>query len=223
MRTLPLTLAAALIAAGCSSPPKLPRATGAFKPANDAEYIEALKLRMDMENARRELELARRSADARNMMLQTKAPPMMQPATLRATRAATPVDATASGANVIFTIRFATGATRPALTPDALKALVVAAKAAPLVRVNGRTDASAFTAANDRIARLRAQETAALLIRQGVEPRRINVSWMAAGNTVTSNDTPSGRDLNRRVEVEVYATDPMPAVSAQGDTSVAAK
>ena len=219
MRTLPVILAAALIAAGCSSPPKLPRATGAFKPANDAEYIEALKLRMDMENARRELELARRSADARNMMLQTMAPPTMQPSALRATRAATPVDATASGANVIFSIRFAIGATRPAPSSEAVKAIVDAAKPAPMVVIRGRTDATAFTRANDRMARLRAEETRAMLIRAGVEPQRIRVTWQAAGDAVASNDTASGRELNRRAEIEVYAVQPAANVLDQQPAS----
>lgn len=212
--TLPLTLAVAVMAAGCSSAPKLPQASGAFQPANDSATIEALRLQAEMQNARRELEFARRSADARTMLMQPVGVPLFQPASMRATPRATPVQAAAAGANVIFTIHFASGATRPAPAPDAMKALTDAARAAPLVAIRGRTDAPAFNAVNDRMARLRAEETRAMLIRAGVEPRRIRVTWQAAGDTVASNDTASGRDLNRRAEVEVYAADPTSAETA---------
>lgn len=213
MRPVLFALAACALAAGCSSPPKLPQASGSVRPANDAEYIAAIKARIDAENARRELEEATQKARWQAAMLQPAAVPQLRQASMRATRSATPTEAAASGANVVFTIRFALGATRPAPTADAMKALIDAARTAPLVRVRGRTDAPTFTAANDRTARLRAQETAAMLVKAGIEARRINVTWQAAGDTVASNDTPSGRDLNRRVEVEIYAADPAPAAS----------
>lgn len=218
--TLTLSLAAAaMLATGCGSAPKLPQANGAFKPANDSDYIEALKLRADMENARRELELARRSSEARNMLLQPMAMPMgMKTGAAGRTGGPIPVfdmRSAGGGANMVYTIRFALGATRPALGQGNLKSLVDAAKAAPIVSVRGRTDAAAFTAGNDRVARLRAQETVAMLVRAGVDSRRIRATWQAAGDTVASNETVEGRALNRRVEIEVYAAQPEAAVLDQ--------
>jgi outer membrane protein OmpA-like peptidoglycan-associated protein len=87
--------------------------------------------------------------------------------------------------------------------------LASVAQKAPLVMVRGRTDARQATLADERIARVRAEQAQVLLVQLGVPAQRIRATWQAAGDTVASLDTAEGRALNRRVEIEVYGAEPV--------------
>ncbi len=205
----PLTLlAAAALLTGCSTAPKPPQADeSARRPANDAAYIEMLRLRAEAARAREELSLQRRAAASQRMLAEAQA--VRQPEAMRG--GGIPVydlSAVPKGANFVYTARFPLGATKLALPSGALNAVAAAASQAPLVVVRGRTDATRDNPTDARIARLRAESARVALVRAGVRAESIRVMWQGAGDTVASNDTPEGRALNRRVEIEVYGAAP---------------
>ena len=43
----------------------------------------------------------------------------------------------------------------------------------------------------------------------GIDPARIRATYQPAGDYVTDNSSPSGRGMNRRVEIEVYRALPV--------------
>lgn len=195
-------LAAACLLAGCSSAPKVPQASEATKrPANDPAYIEMLRARVELERVRQELELQPRTAAAQRLM--------DEPVKLKTSGGIPVLDLSAArrGANLVYTVRFRTGASKVELSPAARQVLASAMQA-PLVWVRGRTDAAQANPADERIARARAQTMRVLLVQLGVPTQRIRTSWQAAGDSVAPLDTAEGRAANRRVEVEVYAAEP---------------
>ncbi len=113
--------------------------------------------------------------------------------------------------NRVYTVRFEFGSSRVVVPADIAAALVVDAKDAPLVLLRGRTDGAADSAAESRIARDRALAMRDHLVAAGVDPARVRATWQPAGNHVADNTSPSGRALNRRVEIEVYRVPPVAA------------
>ena len=73
------------------------------------------------------------------------------------------------------------------------------------IMVTGHTDSRGSDAYNQALSERRAQTVAAAI--QGQYPdARIDVKGMGESSPVASNDTAEGRQLNRRVEIEVTAT-----------------
>jgi outer membrane protein OmpA-like peptidoglycan-associated protein len=69
------------------------------------------------------------------------------------------------------------------------------------VSVEGHTDASGTGDGNRRLALRRAQLVRAFLVRQGLNPGTVTAQGFGSGYPVASNDTPAGRQQNRRVEL----------------------
>lgn len=59
---------------------------------------------------------------------------------------------------------------------------------------------------NLELSAFRAMETARLLMKEGVEPKRIEVSGEGEAKPIASNNTPSGREKNNRIEIRFEAT-----------------
>jgi outer membrane protein OmpA-like peptidoglycan-associated protein len=112
-------------------------------------------------------------------------------------------------ANSVFTVRFDFGSTRVAIPPDVTAALVEDAKASPLVLLRGRTDGISDAPAESRIARERAAAVRDYLVAAGVDPARIRTTYQPAGDHVADNASAGGRNLNRRVEIELYRALPV--------------
>ena len=72
-----------------------------------------------------------------------------------------------------------------------------------IVEVSGHTDSVGSDAANQTLSERRANSVANYLIGQGVQPARFEVVGMGERYPVASNDTDSGRALNRRVEIRL--------------------
>ncbi len=72
------------------------------------------------------------------------------------------------------------------------------------LRIVGHTDNVGDAASNMALSEERARSCYDYLVAQGIDPSRI--SYMGKGETqpIASNDTPQGRELNRRVEFELY-------------------
>lgn len=72
-----------------------------------------------------------------------------------------------------------------------------------LVEVSGHTDSIGSDAANQVLSERRANAVASYLIGQGVQRERFEIVGMGERYPVASNDTDSGRALNRRVEIRL--------------------
>lgn len=71
------------------------------------------------------------------------------------------------------------------------------------VSVEGFTDSTGSDSFNQALSERRAHAVRAALIDLGVEPSRIRSQGYGEAYPVANNDTPSGRQLNRRVEVVI--------------------
>jgi len=72
-----------------------------------------------------------------------------------------------------------------------------------IVEVSGHTDSIGSDAANQTLSERRANAVASYLIGQGVQRERFEIVGMGERYPVASNDTDSGRALNRRVEIRL--------------------
>ena len=71
------------------------------------------------------------------------------------------------------------------------------------VEVSGHTDSVGSDAANQTLSERRANAVAGYLMGQGVQRERFEIVGMGERYPVASNDTDSGRALNRRVEIRL--------------------
>ena len=205
MRLL-LPLIPVLAALGsCSSPPKPPTVNeSAKRPVNSAIAIELQSCKTDLQNTRITAHESSRLAESNAATLQQLA---VRQQALAAVVQATPL------ANSVFTVHFDFGSTHVLVPADIAIALVEDARAAPLVLLRGRTDGTADALGESRIARERAAAVRDYLVGAGVDPTRIRATYQPIGDYAADNASPSGRGMNRRVEIEVYRALPV-AMSA---------
>lgn len=71
------------------------------------------------------------------------------------------------------------------------------------IEVQGHTDNVGKNADNLRLSELRAQSVRSALSSRGVSSSRITAIGFGESMPVASNDTPSGREANRRVEIKI--------------------
>jgi outer membrane protein OmpA-like peptidoglycan-associated protein len=72
-----------------------------------------------------------------------------------------------------------------------------------LVDVNGHTDSDGSADYNDELSQRRASSVAQYLISQRLDGQRFEVQGLGESQPIASNDTPSGKAQNRRVEIEI--------------------
>jgi outer membrane protein OmpA-like peptidoglycan-associated protein len=72
------------------------------------------------------------------------------------------------------------------------------------LEVVGHTDSRGSDASNQDLSERRAAAVRDVLVRDGVNPARITVRGAGEARPLSTNDTPAGRAMNRRVEVEVH-------------------
>ena len=71
----------------------------------------------------------------------------------------------------------------------------------------GHTDGSGDDKANQVLSQERSESVRQYLIKKGVEPNRITAVGKGESEPKTSNDTPEGQAMNRRVEVKLSQTE----------------
>ncbi len=81
--------------------------------------------------------------------------------------------------------------------------------------IEGHTDSQGSEAYNQRLSEQRAEAVASLLRAYNVSSHRVSTVGYGETRPVASNETASGRRLNRRVEVLIYAND---ALKEQAET-----
>ena len=69
------------------------------------------------------------------------------------------------------------------------------------IHVNGYTDSSGDLAYNQQLSRFRANVVKSYLVGNGVSTDNLVVAGLGPESPIASNDTPEGRQLNRRVEI----------------------
>lgn len=205
MRAVIPFIASLLLLGSCSSPPKPPTVNEWRKrPVNSQMAVELQVCRNDLHNTRILATETGRLADTTTATLANMAV-RQQLATTRQT---------ALQANSVHSVRFDFGSTRVVIPADIGAALVEEARSAPLVMLRGRTDGASDSPADSRIARERAAAVRDYLVGAGVDPARIRTTYQPAGDHVADNVSPSGRALNRRVEIEVYRVLPVPLAAS---------
>ena len=73
------------------------------------------------------------------------------------------------------------------------------------ILIVGHTDSTGTSAYNQGLSERRAQSASAFLAGQGVSAGRLRTTGRGEMEPVTTNGTDAGRQLNRRVEVAIYA------------------
>ncbi|HHJ50652.1 MAG TPA: OmpA family protein [Phaeodactylibacter sp.] len=72
------------------------------------------------------------------------------------------------------------------------------------LRIVGYTDNVGLAENNLRLSEERARSCYDYLVAQGIDPSRISYMGKGEADPIASNDTPQGREMNRRVEFELY-------------------
>jgi outer membrane protein OmpA-like peptidoglycan-associated protein len=72
-----------------------------------------------------------------------------------------------------------------------------------LININGHTDNTGTEEYNMGLSQRRAASVGQYLISQGIDPTRVATAGMGESKPIATNDTPQGRQQNRRVEVEL--------------------
>lgn len=118
------------------------------------------------------------------------------------------VSVTREGDNIILNmpgnITFATDSAQlNAEFVDTLEsvALVLDEYEKTMIDIVGHTDSRGSEEYNLRLSRERAESVANFLVREGVKPARIVARGAGESQPIASNETPQGRQMNRRVEL----------------------
>ena len=190
----------------CSSPPKPPTVDESQKrPANAQMAVELQVCKNDLQNTRILATESSRLAETTAATLAHMAARQQLLASIQEKAAA----------NSLRIVHFAFNSTQVSIPTAEASALVEEAKVAPLVLLRGRTDGTADSSAESRIAQARANAVRDYLVASGVDPTRIRTTHQPSGDHLADNRNPLGRNLNRRVEIEVYRTLPISQQTAQ--------
>mgnify|MGYP000967693666 CR=1 FL=1 len=205
MKTSPvrvvLTASLVVMLSACSSPPKPPNVDESQKrPANAQLAVELQVCKNDLQNTRILVHESNRLAETTAATLAHMAARQQLLASMQEK----------TMANRVHTVHFAFNSTRVSIPTNEAAALVDEAKAGPLVVLRGRTDGVSDSSSESLIAQARANAVRDYLIASGVDPTRIRATHQPSGDHVADNRSPQGRNLNRRVEIEVYRVLPTP-------------
>lgn len=184
----------------CSSPPKPPTVDESQKrPANAQMSVELQVCKNDLQNTRILATESSRLAETTAATLAHMSARQQLLASIQEKAAA----------NSLRIVHFAFNSTQVSIPTAEASALVEEAKVAPLVLLRGRTDGTADSSAESRIAQARANAVRDYLVASGVDPTRIRTTHQPSGDHLADNRTLQGRNLNRRVEIEVYRALPI--------------
>ena len=71
------------------------------------------------------------------------------------------------------------------------------------ILVEGHTDSTGSETYNQQLSERRANGVKNLLVQRGVQTSRVNILGYGESRPVATNDTPEGRQMNRRVEIRI--------------------
>ena len=213
MRSMFALIPCLLVLGSCGTPPKPPSVDESLKrPANTAMAIELQVCKNDLQNTRIVATESGRLAESTAATLERLAVRQQALAAMQVQPSSTAL------ANSVFTVRFDFGSTRVVVPADTASALIDSARAAPLVLLRGRTDGATESPAESRIARERSAAVRDYLVGAGIDPARIRATYQPVGDHAADNSSPSGKGMNRRVEIEVYRALPVAISSSAAAT-----
>lgn len=202
VRLLSAVAVTALTSCSTPKPPTPPAADESTRrPANDAQTIEMLRLQSQVRNLELQMGAQAQQQQADALIASARA--------AREALAVKPEATTAKATNRVFVVPYGFGKTDVKLGSTELSQLVESARSAAFVFVRGRTDGSLDSAVETRVARDRAAGMKAFLVGAGIDASKIRVTYQPTGDHLSENASASGRGLNRRVEVEIYAVKPV--------------
>lgn len=209
-----LATASAVFFTGCAlSPPAAPVPNESRRvPANDRRELALISCTTDLAAAKTSVVEMHRLVDRSTAVageLQVENAALARMAAAPKPSPVSPAMGLAVLPNRIFVAFHRTNSPAPELPEEQAAELLAAARTAAYIEIRGRTDGQADTPAESRIARQRAEFMRDWLVKAGVRPSRIAATWQPVGDHLGPNDSPEGRALNRRVEVEVYAVAPV--------------
>lgn len=200
MRTHFAFTAVFILLTACSSPPKPPTVDESQKrPVNSPTALELQVCKNDLQNTRILATESSRLAEITAATLAHMAARQQLMASIQEK----------SVANSVRIVHFGFNSTRVSIPSEEVTALVEEAKSAPLVVLRGRTDGTSDSSAESRIAQARAHAVRDYLVASGVDPSRIRTTHQPSGDHLADNHSARGRNLNRRVEIEVYRVLPL--------------
>ncbi len=195
-----LTLASLTLLGACSSPPKPPTVDETQKrPANAQMAIDLQVCKNDLQNTRIQANESNRLAETTTATLAHMAVRQQVMASIQEK----------AQANSVRIVHFGFNSTRVSIPAEEASTLVEEAKTAPLVVLRGRTDGTTDSSAESRIAQARANAVRDYLIAAGVDATRIRTTHQPSGDHLADNGSQRRRNLNRRVEIEVYRVPPV--------------
>lgn len=105
--------------------------------------------------------------------------------------------------------------------PEAQNSLVTAADVLikypdTYVTVEGHTDSTGSHEYNQGLSERRAMRVQDVLLRSGVPPGRLSIRGYGETDPIADNSTPEGRQLNRRVQLEIRPNEKLQAQQTQG-------
>lgn len=103
----------------------------------------------------------------------------------------------------VVRVFYAYGKTQFSPTDEVSRILLESAKTAKSIEIRGLTDNNKVNNADREIARARAVNAWRWLVARGVDPVVILTRYQSAGNYLVANNTPAGRAMNRRAEIEM--------------------
>lgn len=168
----------------------------------DARTLEADRARVDAQSARADAQSAKAdAASARDEVAASRAQ------TLELERQISELNARETDRGLVVTLGdllFATG--KSELTGGAapnLNKLAAFLGEYPdrTVLIEGHTDSVGSAESNHLLSQRRAESVRSYLVNRGVQASRLSTSGLGQGSPVASNDTATGRQQNRRVEV----------------------
>lgn len=191
-----------VLLSACSSPPKPSTVDESQKrPANTPSAVELQACKNELQNTRIQAEESARLLDISTATLNHMAARQQLLASIQ--------ERLAPKANSVHTVRFAFGSARVEIAPDIATTLLEEARTAPLVVLRGRTDGRTDSSIESRMAKARATAVRDYLAAGGVDTARIRTTHQPSGDHVADNRSAQGRNLNRRVEIELYRALPV--------------
>lgn len=85
------------------------------------------------------------------------------------------------------------------------------------VLITGHTDSDGSDNYNQTLSEKRAKSVSDYAMYQGISSSRLSIVGLGENEPVASNDTADGKQLNRRVEIAIYASEEMKAAAERGE------
>lgn len=105
--------------------------------------------------------------------------------------------------SVIFRVRHEFAKTEFVASDELKTEILRAAREGKNIELRGRTDSEKINSVDRDIALNRALKARLFLVRSGIDPHKIRITYLSAGDFVADNTTAAGKALNRRVELEM--------------------